>query len=107
MSTGLITNHHPQIVVDIAVYSIVIITIGLKAVLCVFCNFVAKYNNSSAVEAYAQDHFNDIITNSIGIELSKPFKNLNTVTGVNEIINRIGYIRSFLVVYYNKGLNYI
>ena len=67
MSTGLITNHHPQIVVDIAVYSIVIITIGLKAVLCVFCNFVAKYNNSSAVEAYAQDHFNDIITNSIGI----------------------------------------
>ena len=38
----------------------------------------------------------EIITNSIGIELSKPFKNLNTVTGVNEIINRIGYIRSFL-----------
>lgn len=67
MSTGLITHRHPDIIVDTSVYSIVIVTIGLKAVLCVFCRFVAKYNNSSAVDAYAQDHFNDIITNSIGI----------------------------------------
>lgn len=61
------THNPPEIVVDTSVYTIVIFTITLKSVLCVYCRFVAAMQHSSAVEAYAQDHFNDIITNSIGI----------------------------------------
>ena len=48
---------------------IAVVTIGLKAVLHVVCRVVAAMNphGNSVVSAYAQDHFNDTITNSVGI----------------------------------------
>jgi len=57
----------PEVDAGMIVLSIMLLTIGLKAGLYVYCQRVAEADSSSAVEAYAQDHRNDIYTNSVGL----------------------------------------
>jgi len=42
-------------------------TIVSKLAALLFCRAIAKQHNSSSVEAYAQDHRNDVLTNLVGV----------------------------------------
>lgn len=42
-------------------------TIVFKLVAMLFCQYVAKKHNSTSVDAYAQDHRNDVLTNTVGV----------------------------------------
>lgn len=55
--------------VDLSLLSTLLLVsvVAVKSLLYLFCTAVLKKINSSAVEALAQDHRNDVITNSIGI----------------------------------------
>jgi divalent metal cation (Fe/Co/Zn/Cd) transporter len=64
---GLVTENPSFVTVNTVVYAIVCVTIGLKAALAVLCYSVNALRKSSTLEAYAQDHVNDTITNSVGI----------------------------------------
>ena len=48
-------------------YSILAGTILSKAAALLLCRWVAKRHNSASVDAYAQDHFNDVLTNGVGV----------------------------------------
>ena len=45
----------------------IVATVVIKAALHVYCKRVAEKTNSSAVETYAEDHRNDVLTNSLGL----------------------------------------
>jgi len=49
------------------VQAVVGVTVGSKLLLALFCYRAAAATGSSAVEAYAQDHRNDVVTNSFGV----------------------------------------
>ena len=51
----------------VVTYSILATTIISKAALYVFCSKVSKTHGSTVAEALAQDHWNDVATNSIGV----------------------------------------
>eukprot|EP00658_Telonema_sp_P-2_P056564 TRINITY_DN45022_c0_g1_i2.p1 TRINITY_DN45022_c0_g1~~TRINITY_DN45022_c0_g1_i2.p1 ORF type:complete len:293 (+),score=88.26 TRINITY_DN45022_c0_g1_i2:45-923(+) len=62
-----LTGSEPEVDAGYIVYSILVLTVVLKAALWVYCARVAEAEGSSAVEAYAQDHKNDILTNLVGV----------------------------------------
>ena len=45
----------------------IVATVVIKAALHIYCKYVAEKTNSSAVETYAEDHRNDVLTNSLGL----------------------------------------
>ena len=57
----------PEVEASVIVCCIMGSTILIKAARYVYCSQVSEREKSSAVDAYAQDYQNDILTNSIGL----------------------------------------
>jgi len=64
ISTG-ITDEPAEIDMGVVPCAILGVTIVVKAVLAWYCNWVSEEFSSVSVEAYAQDHFNDVLANSV------------------------------------------
>ncbi|CAM9374567.1 unnamed protein product [Phaeothamnion confervicola] len=62
-----IGGNQPDVSFDTAVQILTGIVIVTKLMLWRYCSWVAERTGSSAVEAYAQDHFNDTVTNIVGV----------------------------------------
>ena len=45
---------------------VLVVTVVVKGILCAWCQRIAAKTGSSSVAAYAEDHFNDTITNAAG-----------------------------------------
>lgn len=64
---GLASDSPALVQMNFIVYTIVFITIGLKATLAALCYTANGVRKSSTLQAYAQDHINDTITNGVGV----------------------------------------
>ena len=53
----------PVLLLDDAFYIIMSIGIGMKFFLWIFCRWAAKMLGSDSMEALAEDHFNDVLSN--------------------------------------------
>ena len=60
---------HAQHELDLGPVTLAILggTIISKLLALLYCRSVAARFNSASCEAYAQDHFNDVLTNSVGV----------------------------------------
>jgi len=63
---GFMNDNIPDIDLSALTLTVLILTIVVKAVLWLLCQRVADSQKSGAVEAYAQDHLNDVFTNFFG-----------------------------------------
>jgi divalent metal cation (Fe/Co/Zn/Cd) transporter len=57
----------PELNVDIVVYVLIVLGIILKLALYLFCTWAQKVLDSDMLEALAEDHLNDVMSNSIAI----------------------------------------
>lgn len=57
----------PELHVDIDMYIILGLGIFLKFALWLFCLKASEVNNSDMISALAEDHFNDVISNTVAI----------------------------------------
>ena len=62
-----IVTNGPSLALTPATVAILSSTIVLKLLAMLLCRWVAKQTQSVSVEAYAQDHRNDVVTNSVGV----------------------------------------
>eukprot|EP00301_Raphidiophrys_heterophryoidea_P023038 c7041_g1_i1.p1 GENE.c7041_g1_i1~~c7041_g1_i1.p1 ORF type:complete len:471 (-),score=139.89 c7041_g1_i1:371-1732(-) len=61
------SGKRPDLTLDTLVLAILAFTIISKFFLMMLCKWVAARTSSSSVEAYQQDHRNDVVTNTIGV----------------------------------------
>lgn len=61
------TGHKPHLVVDVAMYSILSIGIFFKFFLWLYCLHVNKTAKSDTIHALAEDHLNDVMSNSFAV----------------------------------------
>jgi divalent metal cation (Fe/Co/Zn/Cd) transporter len=61
------TGHIPELNVDMDLYLILGVGILLKFALWIYCLEVYKRNKSDTLGALAEDHFNDVLSNSAAI----------------------------------------
>jgi cation diffusion facilitator family transporter len=71
------TNNEKVINIDLFALSVLVGNVVVKIMLAIFCKCVYKKTNSISVEAYADDHRNDVISNvgvllAVGITYSLP-----------------------------------
>ena len=59
------SNH--DITVNPLVVAVVVVTICLKFSLAILCTIIGKWQENTIISAYAQDHINDTLTNSVSI----------------------------------------
>ena len=59
--------NHRDVRFDVAGGAILGVTIIVKLLLAIYCNTVAALHKSPSVKAYADDHRNDVLTNSLAI----------------------------------------
>jgi len=64
---GFITGEPDDLGVGVFGFVVLGLTIGLKLLMYFFCRFVKEKYRSTSSDAYAQDHLNDCMTNTIGI----------------------------------------
>jgi divalent metal cation (Fe/Co/Zn/Cd) transporter len=57
----------PDLYVDTLVFSLLGFGIGIKLVLFLFCTWAQKIIDSDALAALTEDHFNDVISNTVSI----------------------------------------
>jgi len=62
-----IQGHKPQLYADNSLYAIMGLGIGMKLLLWLFCARVNQTLQSDSIAALAEDHFNDVISNSTAI----------------------------------------
>ena len=62
-----IVTKGPTLKLDVATLTILLSTILLKVLAMLLCRWVAARQASPSVDAYAQDHRNDVLTNSVGV----------------------------------------
>jgi divalent metal cation (Fe/Co/Zn/Cd) transporter len=76
--------------VDIAAYVVLLSTIGIKILLWMLCIFVLKTGHSTSVEAYAQDHLNDVLTNAVAVGCVLAAVNLGGLWWVADSVGAAG-----------------
>jgi len=62
-----INGNIPELDVTEALYAILGVGIGLKFFLWLYCSHINKTAKSDMIEALAEDHFNDVISNTVAI----------------------------------------
>ena len=62
-----INGNIPELDVTEALYAILGVGIGLKFFLWLYCSHINKTAKSDTIEALAEDHFNDVISNTVAI----------------------------------------
>lgn len=64
---GLSGGNKRVVLVPPTVIAIVVTTISLKLALAVLCSIIGKMQKNTIISAYAQDHMNDTMTNTVSI----------------------------------------
>jgi cation diffusion facilitator family transporter len=62
----LLQTTHESVTFDTVTIVVLSCTIGSKFIMCIFATYVNRIQPNISVEAYAQDHFNDVLTNTVG-----------------------------------------
>lgn len=60
-------DNRPTVSVSSVVIGIVVATISIKLFLAVLCITIGRWKHSTIISAYAQDHLNDTLTNTVSI----------------------------------------
>ena len=64
LATGFLSSA-PDLSVGNAGYAVLASTVIIKMLLYLYCAAVNSKTGNGAVEAYAQDHLNDVVTNTL------------------------------------------
>lgn len=64
---GFVLDKEPRLLVGTPMYVVLGIGIALKVFLYFYCTFAYKILSSDSLQALAEDHFNDVISNAAAI----------------------------------------